>query len=224
MNREDFLLLQINDSLFPIGSFQHSFGLESYVERKVVNDAFEMLLFMQHYLQSSFLYNDLLSLKLCFKDFCEISKILEIQSLIAALTVPQEIREANHKLGTRFIKTVNAMGINTTLEWKNYINQTIHPTHATSYAIFCASQSINYHKSLNFYLYAQTANMVINGVKLIPLTQDMGQQILIELQNTFCEILNTLETLKLEDLGNSTPFYDILAIKHQYLYSRLYMS
>ncbi len=31
-------LLQINDSMFPIGSFTHSYGLETYVDKGLVNN------------------------------------------------------------------------------------------------------------------------------------------------------------------------------------------
>ncbi|TLD95742.1 urease accessory protein UreF [Helicobacter jaachi] len=224
MTKQDFLLLQINDSLFPIGSFQHSFGLESYVLGYMVVDSKTMLNFMQSYLQTSFLYNDLLSLKICFESANDIHKILEIQSLLHALTIPQEIREANHKLGIRFIKTIESMGVDSQPLWQNYIAQSIYPTHATSYAIFCAAHNMPYHKAMSAFLYAQSANMVINGVKLIPLSQDDGQWILNYLQDTFLNVLDSLNSLTLEDLGASTPLYDILAMKHQYLYSRLYMS
>lgn len=32
------LLLQINDALFPIGSYTQSYGLETYVQRGIVHD------------------------------------------------------------------------------------------------------------------------------------------------------------------------------------------
>ena len=33
-----FLLLQINDSLFPIGGYSHSYGLETYIQKGIVQD------------------------------------------------------------------------------------------------------------------------------------------------------------------------------------------
>lgn len=33
-----FLLLQMNDSLFPIGAYSHSYGLETYIQRDIVHD------------------------------------------------------------------------------------------------------------------------------------------------------------------------------------------
>ena len=35
---KDFLLLQINDALFPIGGYSHSFGLETYIQKNIVTN------------------------------------------------------------------------------------------------------------------------------------------------------------------------------------------
>ena len=34
-----FLLLELNDALFPIGAYAHSYGLETYVQQGAVYDA-----------------------------------------------------------------------------------------------------------------------------------------------------------------------------------------
>ena len=39
----DFLLLQINDSAFPIGSYTQSFGLETYVQKGLITNKDESL-------------------------------------------------------------------------------------------------------------------------------------------------------------------------------------
>ncbi|RDU66219.1 urease accessory protein UreF [Helicobacter didelphidarum] len=222
--QNNFLLLQINDSLFPIGSFQHSFGLESFVQKGLVCNENDMLCFMQSYLVDSLLYSDLLALKLCYEYANNLEKILEIESLLFALTTPQEIREANAKLGIRFIKTIEAMLDKNGKIWRNYVLHTLKPTHATSYGVFCADNGIDFDRAISSYLYAQSANMVVNGVKLIPLSQDSGQSILYNLQNVFIDVIAKIKSLGQESLGNNAPNYDIFAIIHQNLYSRLYMS
>ncbi|MDU7968180.1 MAG: urease accessory protein UreF, partial [Paeniclostridium sordellii] len=38
MNKNIFILLQINDALFPIGAYSHSYGLETYIQKNIVKD------------------------------------------------------------------------------------------------------------------------------------------------------------------------------------------
>ena len=33
-----FILLQVNDAQFPIGGYSHSYGLETYIQKNIVND------------------------------------------------------------------------------------------------------------------------------------------------------------------------------------------
>ena len=41
-----YLLLQINDAAFPIGSYTHSYGLETYIQKNLIknsNDVYEYI-------------------------------------------------------------------------------------------------------------------------------------------------------------------------------------
>ena len=38
MSEKQFYLLQVNDALFPIGGYSHSQGLETYIQRGIVQN------------------------------------------------------------------------------------------------------------------------------------------------------------------------------------------
>ena len=40
-----FILLQVNDALFPIGGYSHSYGLETYIQKNIVNSGETALAF-----------------------------------------------------------------------------------------------------------------------------------------------------------------------------------
>lgn len=38
VDKNIFILFQINDALFPIGAYSHSYGLETYIQKNLVRD------------------------------------------------------------------------------------------------------------------------------------------------------------------------------------------
>ena len=220
----DFLLLQVNDSLFPIGGYTHSFGLESYIQMGEVRDKKSAYNYVVANLNSQILYNDLLMIKLIFDYRADLQKVLELEGLANASASPMELREGVQKLGNRFIKTISVMGLSENEGFTSYLKASKNPTHASAYGVFCVSYGLDYKMALRHYLYAQSSNIVTNCVKTIPLSQNDGQVILTRLHGEFEKILDHLETLGMEHFCASSVHNDIKAMQHETLYSRLYMS
>lgn len=220
----DFLLLQVNDSLFPIGGYTHSFGLESYIQMGEVRDRESAYSYVVANLNSQILYNDLLMIKLIFDYRADLQKVLELEGLANASASPMELREGVQKLGNRFIKTISVMGLSENEGFTSYLKASKNPTHASAYGVFCVSYGLDYKMALRHYLYAQSSSIVTNCVKTIPLSQNDGQVILSCLHKEFEAILSRLETLRMEHFCASSVHNDIKAMQHETLYSRLYMS
>ena len=58
--RNYLLLQQLNDSLFPIGSFTHSYGLETYVQQNKITDVDSFYHYLIQIIDCSFLYNEII--------------------------------------------------------------------------------------------------------------------------------------------------------------------
>lgn len=220
----NFLLLQINDSLFPIGGYTHSFGLESYIQLGCIKTKEDALEYIISNLNTQILYTDLLAIKLIFDAKKEISKILLIEEYINASTSPKELREGCLKLGQRFIKTIQVMLLAKNIFFDSYIQKTKTPVHATAYGVFCMSYEIDMELAIKHYIYAQSSSIITNCVKTIPLSQNDGQAILASLHKEFNQIYLKLKELDWEDFCNASIHNDIKAMQHETLYSRLYMS
>ena len=227
--RKHFLLLQVNDALFPIGAYSHSYGLETYIQKDLIRTADEAAAFIRNRMLYGFCYNEFLSARLAFEAASadDLDELDRLEELIDASRVPRESREAGRKLGSRFCKTVRNMDIpyesDTFLRYCENRRGTF-VTHSVVYGAFCAAAGIPLEDAMENYLYAQASSMVTNCVKTIPLSQTAGQKILYECQGAFQEILETLETLTEDDLCRSAPGFDIRSMQHEGLYSRIYMS
>lgn len=228
-NISDFLLLQINDALFPIGGYSHSYGLETYIQKDIVCDEQSAKEFINKRLKYNFLYNEFLAVRLAWEyaDNNDLQKILQLDKIMEACKLPMETRLASRKLGSRFIKTLSSLSLSLQSdvfdEYKKLCaTKGVH--HAVAYGVFCSSAGIPLDSCLKNFIYAQTSAMVTNCVKSIPLSQTSGQKILTQ---TF-DLLNdlTVEVLKLDEnmLGLSGAGFDLRCMQHEGLYSRIYMS
>lgn len=232
MDEKLYLLMQVNDSVFPIGGYTQSYGLETYILKNLVTNPDEVYDYILKNLQHSFTYSELLVASLAF-DYAtdkDINSLLKLEEIMTVSKTPIEIREASHKLGTRFIKTILTT---TEIDFTNSIfldyaekvkNKEFIPNHAIAYGIFCASIGIKKQDALSFFLYASTSAMVTNSVKTVPLSQTQGQQILYRLSKNYNEIISNLKNLNLSHVGLSMPGFDVRCMQHECLYSRLYMS
>lgn len=227
--KKNFLLLQINDALFPIGGYSHSYGLETYIQKNLVTNTDTAWDFISRRLCYGFCYNEFLTARLAWEYARKenLEKIEELEEILEASRVPREIREAGKKLGSRFVKTVQKLEIvyeNDCFQRYFRARQGKTMVHACAYGVFCGSVGIPCEDVMETYLYAQTSSMVTNCVKTIPLSQTDGQKLLFRAQSLFEEILEKLDTLTEADLCRSTPGFDIRCMQHEGLYSRIYMS
>lgn len=222
-----FMLLQINDALFPIGGYSHSYGLETYIQKDLVHDEHSAEKYIINKICNSFLYSELLCVKLSheYSTSNNIEKLIELEEIMEASRIPYEIRSANKKLGSRFKKTISAMDVKFENDiYREYIGKVKNPTYSIIYGVLCASYNIECNEAMENYLYAQTSAMVTTCVKSVPLSQMTGQKIMYKCHEIFIDVLKKIENLNEDMLFISCPAFDIRSMQHENLYSRIYMS
>ena len=186
-----FMLFQINDSLFPIGAYSHSYGLETYIQKKLVTNVDTAFEYLKCNLKFNFLYSELLAINLSY-EYADKERLDKLIRLDASKS-PKEIRLASQKLGSRFIKTL----LSTEINYKNnnfldYVNKSKNnlPTHTVAYGVFCQSVGIERERAIEGFLYSYTSSTITNCVKSIPLSQTQGQQLLYKSHDIFEEVIN----------------------------------
>ena len=78
--------------------------------------------------------------------------------------------------------------------------------------------------ALTGFYYNAAAGMVTNCVKLIPLGQQEGQELLFSLQPLIKDLVKDAMVPDKTFIGKACPGFDIRSMQHEQLYSRLYMS
>lgn len=223
----ELLLLQICDSVFPIGAYSHSYGLETYIQLGLVHDETTAASFVETQVRWPLTYTELLGIRLAYEAVRagDLGRVGGLEALMAAAKVPAETREASRKMAARFCKT--AAGFlegEAARGFAAYASRPQAHTVNAAYGVFAALAGIDLEELMRRYLYSQVSAMVTNCVKTVPLSQTAGQRLLFALAGAQVEAVRAALRASDELLGLSMPGFDVRQIEHETLYSRLYMS
>lgn len=251
-----YILLQINDALFPVGACSHSYGLETYVQKGMVRDEKTALNYVKHYISQNLLYGDLLAAKLAW-EICsnnqsvkaQLVQLRHLDERITASKIPLELRQASENIGFNFLKILSGMERECGLPWQEQQKETKmqgqentqedgnsfllyaaseqngwKKNYPTAYGCFCANMGLDLEESLQYFLYAQTSELVTSCVKMIPLSETAGQKILYRCLRLFDRTIEQVKRKTEEEYAVSLPGMEIRSMQHENLHSRLYMS
>ncbi|MFI3278811.1 MAG: urease accessory UreF family protein, partial [Rikenellaceae bacterium] len=92
------------------------------------------------------------------------------------------------------------------------------------YGAIAAIMELSLYDTLLSFYYNSMVCMVTNAVKLIPLGQLSGQDIIFEVEEELPSITDDTVALDPQMRGICAVGFDIASMQHERLYSRLYMS
>lgn len=220
--------LQIADSMFPNGNFNHSYGLENSVTDGKVFSRDTLAEFMEVYLRHVLLRSDLLVCSLAhgYTAAEELKRVAELDRVLTAMKPARESREASILVGKMMMRTACPLLESSFLDrYSVCISNGIAPgNHAAVFGIINQAAGMDQFTGNMVFLYNACAGMISAGMKLIPLGQSDGQALQKRLQPLIIEMAQVATGMGIEELGVFVPALEIRTMAHERLYSRLFMS
>ena len=227
----DFSLLQlfqIHDSGFPIGSYTHSYGMETYIQKDLIQTKEALVEYCTSYLFHNLVRGDAILIQEAYEATIDkdVDRLLELEELCGAMKLAKESRDASVSVGRQFIRTISPLEADPFLaEWKERIDdQTIKGHYAILYGIYSAVSGTSKRHAVLTFMYATLSGLIQNAVRSVPFGQNTGVQAVHKLIQPITEAAELVTTLKIEDISNNALGIELASMQHEYLFSRLYIS
>ncbi len=206
-------LLAFMSPAFPVGSFAYSHGLEWAIDDGKVKSADDVREWIKSLLVHGSGWNDAVLFAIAYDASDEVRE--EIDELALALAVSRERALETSDLGQSFGKAAATLFADKSTNFQTY---------PVAVAVACQIACIDKCAGLLAYLQAFSNNLIAVAVRLIPLGQTKGLEIMRDLMPDIVTTAERALKASVDDLGSSTLLSDISAMRHESQYSRVFRS
>ncbi|HTW73218.1 MAG TPA: urease accessory protein UreF [Acetobacteraceae bacterium] len=200
---------------FPTGAFAYSHGLEWAVESADISNANTLQSWVTDILTNGSGRNDTILLRHAHRAARDPAALTELAALAAALAPSRERLAETLDQGTAFLRAAQAW------DCPNMPGPIAYPVAVGALAGW---HRIEAHATAAAYLQAFATNLISAAVRLVPLGQTAGLQVLAAIQPLILQITNETATATLDDIGGCAFRADLAAMRHETQYTRLFRS
>ncbi len=215
-------LLHLVSPTLPTGAFSYSQGLEWAVEAGWVHDMASLESWLLDLAQNSMAQVDIPLLKRMYQAV-ENSNGAELEQWIAVLLACRETSELQEEETTRG-RAMATLLTNLDLMDSNIDTKLFKQSQLAGYVLAAHRWQISLNSAAHGYLWAWLENQIITGIKIVPLGQTQGQQLLLRLSASLPAIVERGLKLQDTDIGASSPAFALASSLHESQYTRLYRS
>lgn len=220
--RAVYRLFQLISPSLPIGGFTYSQGLEWAVEAQWVTDKESM-----HQWLSNMLFNSVATLELPLIDrYCEAlanADIARIQSLSDTLYASRETKELRAEESQRGL-ALKTLLVQLGVDHDAFHHPEVKINQLLGLCVAAEQWQIEPESLKQGYLWSWAENLIMAGVKLVPLGQTDGQRALIALSDEFEHAIAHARQIEEWMMGSFTPSVSIASSLHETQYTRLFRS
>lgn len=216
-------LLQLASPLLPVGGYGYSEGLESLISRGIISDRVSLQAWIAGELRVG-----AIRIETAVMDRAYTAALASAERQLkywnhwlSAARETEELRHQSWQMGGSLAKLL----VELTPEIQDLITIIDRPcNYAIAFGIAAQCWQIDRQAAIVAYLHSWLTNLIGAGVKLIPLGQTAGQQILWQFQAEIESLSKEIPLLADEDLYACSWGLSLASMQHETLYSRLFRS
>ena len=221
-------LLQRSDSMFPTGSYAHSYGMEGAVQDGLINDEADFRAFLHDMVIPGLEKLELPTAAAAFvaAQDTDLATLCELDQLYAAMKPSRELREATARTGRQRL----ALNLELTGEpfWRDIEQARLAKRLEAYEPVVLGTQGalgqMPLDDTLGLAFYHGLTPYVNAALKLVRMGQLACQKILAEALEQTAGVVENAKHVSTEEMGWLCPALDISSARHETAFSRLFIS
>lgn len=230
-NSRDSLLYLLQLAFAPVGAYSYSEGIESLVEMGTIDSEISLKNWLQNSLQFGAIRIEAAVAARAMKasGAGDLAALSYWNNWATASKETEELRLQSWQMGRTLVRLLLDLRdpalSQLTVPVKELVEAAGNPCNfAIAFGIAAAAWQIEAQTALLGYLYSWAANLASAGVKLIPLGQTSGQQLLLDLHSQISCTAREVLQLEDDDLGSCSWGLALASMAHETQYTRLFRS
>ena len=220
-------MLQFGDSMFPIGGFSFSCGLESAIQKGVVVDTVTLAAYARTAVVQA-ARGDGIALIAAHNAATagDFDALVPIDRVVFARKLSEETRTITVRMGKKFAEIgLQVIDFPVLRRWCEYIEAGTTPgCYPVSLAINFAVQNLSAREAFVVHQYGVAAMILGASLRLMRISHLDTQRILYDLNASVDADFQIAAKARLEDMAGYAPLTEILAAVHTKAHVRLFMS
>lgn len=226
-------LLQLCSSALPVGAYSYSEGLETLVQAGKLSSAKDLEHWLYHELRYGSVRVESAVMVRIYRAMQrdDRSRVLYWNDWLSAMRETEELRSQSWQMGRSLVRLLldthpspSSDGMLQSLLTDVQVQCGNSCNFATAFALGSLHWQLEETAALTGYLFSWVNNLVGAGVRLIPLGQTAGQQVLLNLHSTIDLTVQAVLGLSDDDLTACGWGLSLASMNHETQYSRLFRS
>lgn len=221
--------LQISDTFFPVGMYNFSHGLESFVQAEIVKNVHDAALLLNDILLHQIAPADCVALANAYRaaERSDLNSFLKIDEMLYAMKLSKENRECSVKTGKCLLTDILLLLPERSVlhTFNELVRSGASPgNYAVALGLGGYLLGISCPETMMIELYSFSVSFAGAAIKLIKMDHYEAIKMVNGLKPLFIKIIRENIQKTPDEMYSCTPLVDIMSIKHERATTRMFLS